>query len=299
MIELPSGLHGAHRREDLRRDLGALRLRSALRDGTLIPVARGVLVERERQLDVRTRSAAALLQVGGRALIAGHTAALLFGCTAADAGEIHVLVGYDRPVRRGHGVVVHHGLIEEQDVVDLQGLRVHAISCAIAELLCRASRRTALACADQAVALTPEGARAEFRAEVLHRILTRRDSRGRRRGEILLLLAAGLAESPAESWLMLGFFDDGLPIPRQQLPVLDLDGRERYRLDFAWEEARVAVEYDGYVAHVGREVRDSARQAELERRGWTVIRADAEDLRDPGPLHREIRRAFSRRRFAA
>lgn len=141
--------------------------------------------------------------------------------------------------------------------------------------------------------------RVRFRAEVSHRIRTRRDSRGRRRGEILLELATGLAESPAESWLLLGFFDGALPIPSQQTPVLDTDGRERYRLDFAWEEARVAVEYDGYAAHVGRADRHAARQADLERRGWVVLRADAEDLRDPARLHGEIRRAFSRRRAAA
>ncbi|MGH3758295.1 endonuclease domain-containing protein [Actinophytocola sp.] len=265
----------------------------------MVAVARGVLVERERQLNMLSRAAAALLQIGDQAVIASHTAAWLFGCTAADSGEVHVLVGYDRPVRSGRGVVVHHGMFEEQDVVDLQGLRLHALDCAIAELLARASRRLALACADQALALTPEAGREEFRAEILHRILTRRDSRGRRRGEILLLLASGLAESPAESWLMLGFFDDGLPLPSQQLPVLDLHGRALYRLDFAWDEARVAVEYDGYAAHVHREARDSARQADLERRGWIVIRADAEDLRNPARLHAEIRRAFSRRRFAA
>ncbi|MPZ82421.1 MAG: DUF559 domain-containing protein [Actinophytocola sp.] len=219
----------------------------------------------------------------------------MFGCTAADAGEVHLLVGYDRPVRRAGGLVVHQGLFEEQDVVGLDGLRVHAFDCAIAELLCRASRRAALACADQAIVLSEEG----FRAEVLNRILTRRDPRGRRRGEILLLLATGLAESPAESWLLLGFFDDGLPIPRQQWPVMDLEGRERYRLDFAWDEARVAVEYDGHAAHVDRAEADAARQADLERRGWIVLRADADDLREPARLHAEIREALRRRRFAA
>jgi hypothetical protein len=232
-------------------------------------------------------------------LLTSHTAAHLLGCTAAEVGEVHVLVGYDRPVRRGRGVFVHHGLFDEQDVVELRGLRVHTLDCAIAELLCRAARRTALACADQALGLMSTDDRQAFRAEVLSRILTRRDPRGRRRGEILLLLATGLAESPAESWLMLGFFDDGLPIPRQQHPVVDVDGRERYRLDFAWEEARVAVEYDGYVAHLGNVDRDVARQADLERRGWLVIRADAADIRNPARLHREIRRALGRRRFAA
>jgi hypothetical protein len=299
VIELPPGLHGAHRRDDLRRRLGNTRLRALICEGRLVVAARGVLVERERQLDMWTRAAAALLQVGEPAMITGHTAAWLFGCTAADTDEVHVLAGYDRPVRRGRGVAVHHGLFVEQDVVDLRGLRLHKPECAIAELLCRAPRRTALACADQALALTPAAEREEFRAEVLHRVLSRRDPRGRRRGEILLLLAGGVAESPAESWLMLGFFDDGLPVPRQQFAVLDLDGHERYRLDFAWPEARVAVEYDGYVAHLDRAARDGARQADLERRGWLVIRADVADLRDPAHLHREIRQVLGRRRFAA
>jgi hypothetical protein len=296
VIELPAGLHGAFLREELQARLGALGVRAMVREGRLVPVTRRVLVDRARQLELLTRAAAALLHVGGESALTTHTAARLFGCTAADAGRVHVLVGYDRTAHRTPGVALHQGLFDEQDIVDLVGLRVHALDCAIAELLCRANRRTALACADQAIALsTDEG----FRAEVLHRIATRRDSRGRRRGEILLELASGLSESPAESWLLLGFFDGGLPIPRQQEPILDADGRERYRLDFAWEEVRVAVEYDGYAAHVGRALRDSLRQTDLERRGWTVIRADAADLKDPACLHAEIRQSFGRRRYAA
>lgn len=296
MIELPPGLHGAHLREELCAQIGANPLRVLMAGRWLVPWGKHVLVDRTRHQDLMTRAAAALLQVGGRAALTGHTAALLFGCTAADAGRIHVVAGYDRTAHSTRALAFHQGLFDEQDVVDMNGVRVLALDHAIAELLCRADRRTALACADQALALSAESG---FRAEVLHRIATRRDSRGRRRGEILLELANGMAESPAESWLLLDFFDDGLPIPRQQAPVHDIDGRERYRLDFAWEEARVAVEYDGYVAHVDRRVRDSARQADLERRGWIVLRADAEDLRDPARLHAEIRRAFSRRRLVA
>jgi hypothetical protein len=296
VIELPAGLNGAFLREELEAQLGMLTVRAMVREGRLEPFARRVVVDRARQLEFSTRAAAALLHVGGRSALTSHTAARLFGCTAADTGRVHVLFGYDRTPHSTPGVAWHQGLFDEQDIVELIGLRVHVLDCAIAELLCRADRRTALACADQAIALSTDKG---FREEVRHRIATRRDSRGRRRGEILLELATGLAESPAESWLLLGFFDGGLPIPSQQEPVLDADGRQRYRLDFAWEEARVAVEYDGYAAHVGRTLRDSARQTDLERRGWIVLRADADDLKDPTRLHAEIRRAFSRRRFAA
>ena len=299
MFALPPGLHGAHRREELSREVGPLRLRVLIQEGWLVPFSRKVLVERDRQLNLLTRAAATLLLAGSRAVLTSHTAARLLGCTAADEGWIHVLVDYHRKVPRVPGVVVHQGLFDEQDVLTLDGLRVLSLECVLTELLCRESRRVALACADQAMAMTPVEQRAEFRAGVLHRIGVRRDPRGRRRSQILLNLASGLSESPAESCLLLGFFDAGFSVPVQQLPVLDIDGREVYRLDFAWEEPMVAVEYDGYVAHLDRMVRDQARDEDLQRRGWTVIHADAADLRDPSRLHADVRRAFWRRRFAA
>ena len=299
MFALPSGLHGAHRREELRREIGPRRLRILVQDGWLVPFSRKVLVQRDRQLSFLTRAAATLLLAGPRAALTSLTAARLLGCTAADEARIHVLVDYHRKVPPVPGVVVHQGLFDERDVITLDGLRLLSLECVLTELLCREPRRVALACADQAMALTPPEQRAELRAEVLHRIGVRRDPRGRRRSQILLNLASGLSESPAESRLLLGFFDAGFSVPVQQLPVSDINGREIYRLDFAWEEPMVAVEYDGYAAHLDRLVRDAARDEDLQRRGWTVIHADAADLRDPTRLHAEVRRAFWRRRFAA
>jgi len=299
MLELPAGLHGAHRREDLRREFGAINLRKIIREGRLVPFSRQVLVERARQLALPTRAAAALLLAGPRAVLTSHTAAFLLGCTAAEAGRTHVLVDYHLNIPRVPGMAIHQGLFDEQDVLTLDGLRVFTLECAITELLCREPRRVALACADQALALLPFERRAEFRAEVLHRIGVRRDPRGRRRSQILLDLASGKAESPAESWLLLSFFDAGFSVPEQQFTVANLSGREIYRLDFAWPEPMVAVEYDGYAAHVDRMVRDAARDEDLRRRGWLVLRADATDLSDPSRLHAEVRQAFWRRRFAA
>jgi len=176
---------------------------------------------------------------------------------------------------------------------------VLALEAVIAELLCTAARGTALACADQALAGLNPSVRAEFKAEVDHRIGSRPDPRGRRRGGLLLSLATGLPESPAESRLLLALFDEALPVPESQFPVCDLDGRERYRLDFAWPEPMIALEYDGYAAHADRSERDEARDEDLRRRGWIVIRVGADDLRKPGQIVAAVRRAFGRRRFAA
>ncbi len=98
---------------------------------------------------------------------------------------------------------------------------------------------------------------------------------------------------------MLALFDAGFPVPAQQVPVRDMSGRERYRLDFAWEEPRIAIEYDGHAAHADRAAYDLARDEDLRRRGWTVIRATADDIKDPSRLHAAVRATFWRRRFTA
>ena len=89
------------------------------------------------------------------------------------------------------------------------GLRTLALDVALAEVLCRGTPRSGIACADQALAMLPEEARPEFRAWTEDRIRSREDPRGTRRGMALLDLANGLAESPPESWLLLSL--DRLP----------------------------------------------------------------------------------------
>ncbi|WP_459720896.1 DUF559 domain-containing protein [Actinophytocola sp. KF-1] len=296
---LPPGLHGAHRMADLRRELGRYQLEALIREGRLVRLTRCVLVDRNRQLDLWTRATAALLIAGPGAVLCNHTAAAIFGCTAADTGEVHVLVRYYRRLSTVPGMVVHHGAFTDEDVVELSGLRVLALESTMAEMLCRASRPGAFACLDQAMALTPPERRDEFREEIRRRIANRPDPRGQRRSQVLLDLATGLAESPAESWLLLALFDAGFPVPAQQVPVRDMSGRERYRLDFAWEEPRIAIEYDGHAAHADRVAYDLARDEDLRRRGWRVVHATADDIKDPSWLHATVRAMFWRRRFAA
>lgn len=299
MIELPEGLHGAYLRSSLVSTIGLPAVRSLVRAQRLVPYSRRVLVARHTMLEFPARAAAALLTAGQEAVLTGHTAALVHGCTAADSGVVHVLVRYHRQIRRRADLAVHQGSFDEQDVHELGGLRVLALDVVTAELLCTAARSTALACADQALAMLSPACRAEFKSEVDHRIQDRPDPRGRRRAGVLLDLATGRPESPAESRLLVALFDAGLPVPEAQFTVCELDGRERYRLDFAWEEPMVALEYDGYVAHAERSELDAARAEDLRRRGWIVVRAVASDLRAPARMVSAVRAAFARRRFVA
>jgi len=299
VAELPEGLHGAYLRSSLVSQIGLPAVRSLIRVERLVRYSRHVLVDRVRTQDVTTRAAAALLTVGPEAVLTSHTSVLLHGCTAADSGVIHLLVRYGRQLRRRSDLVLHQGSFEERDVLKLEGLRILNLEAAIAEMLCTATRATALACADQALAGLDPTHRAPFRADVEQRIASRPDSRGQCRAAALLALATGLPESPAESRVLLAMFDAGLPIPEAQHSVCDLDGRERYRLDFAWPEPMVALEYDGYAAHADRADRDAARDEDLRRRGWLVVRATADDLRNPARLMSAVSTALDRPRSVA
>jgi very-short-patch-repair endonuclease len=86
-----------------------------------------------------------------------------------------------------------------------------------------------------------------------------------------------------ESEACLAMIDGGLPIPELQYEVIDGNGELR-RLDFAWPEQRVAIEYDGLDWHSGPEAmrRDRKRTAALLDVGWVVIAIAFEDVRYRG-----------------
>lgn len=291
-MNVDSGLHGAHLMRILVEDLGRYEVRAALRDKRLTHFAKEVLVERKRAADLLTRAAATLLFAGPDAVLTSHTAARMYGCDAADDAPVHVLLPYRRRLRSRPGMVVHHGAWAPSRIEVLHGLPVLALEHSLAEMLCRVRPSIAFACLEQALAMQAADRRPRFKSLVAECVLARADKRGYRRATTLLELATGLTESPAESRLMVDIIEAGIPDPVPQFSVLGLDGRERYRLDFAWPEQRIALEYDGYAAHEGRESYDLERERDLTRRGWIVVRAAAADLKDSTTVVAELRRAF-------
>ncbi|MCE7006130.1 DUF559 domain-containing protein [Kibdelosporangium philippinense] len=297
-MHINSGLHGAHLKHVLVEAFGVYEIRAKLNNGFFVHFSKEVLVERHRAADFLTRAAAAILHAGPPAALSSHTSARLYGCEAADDAPIHVLLPYRRRLRSREGMAVHHSGMAAWRVETVHGLPVLALEYSLAEMLCRARPAGAFACLEQALAMQKDEARERFRDLVAECVLARLDKRGYRRAKMLLELATGLTESPAEGWLLVQLADAGIPEPVPQFAVVGIDGRERYRLDFAWPDLRVALEYDGYAAHEGRESRDLEREQDLVRRGWIVVRATVADLKDPIRLIAEIRQAFLRRRVA-
>jgi very-short-patch-repair endonuclease len=79
-----------------------------------------------------------------------------------------------------------------------------------------------------------------------------------------------------------------LPAPVPQYEVVQ-DGQWLARVDLAWPEARLIVEYEGEYHFDGLQIaRDDVRLRRLVAAGWRVIRLSAADLRDMDAVVRRI-----------
>ena len=280
------GRHGAYTHTYARERLGNHRLRNAIETGELMGFGRGVLMDAGRVLDLRTRSAAALLLTDG--LLVGPTAAALHGCTAVGGFPVHVRIPYTQRARSRPGLIVHQGDLNTRDMTDLDGLRVLKVDLAITEVLCTAPHRAALACTDEILhAMRPDD-RAPFVAAVREHLNTRPDRRGTRRAAALLAMATGRPENPAQSACLLVLREAGFPPPVPQYEV------GRRRVDFAWPEQQVALEFSMSKEEEPHHANDPQQQ------GWIVIEADHQDLTDPTMLCSRLRVALrTRTRIAA
>jgi hypothetical protein len=102
-------------------------------------------------------------------------------------------------------------------------------------------------------------------------------------------LADGTAESPQETRLRLLFDRAGLPAPVAQFRVFDEQGFIA-RVDFAYPDLKIAVEYDG-LWHGERQafLSDRRRLNRLAAVGWTVLHVTVEEMRHPERLAARVR----------
>ena len=123
----------------------------------------------------------------------------------------------------------------------------------------------------------------------LEQFVQRKGKRGRNgigvlRGLVLgLETTVGIPESAMETKLKQLLRRCGLPMPRFQYEIWH-EGRFVARVDAAYPDLRIAIEYDSYEHHLGRQAieRDSERRARLSRIRWETITFTAAALRSGG-----------------
>lgn len=93
-----------------------------------------------------------------------------------------------------------------------------------------------------------------------------------------------LPESVPERLLAEMLVRQGLPAPEHQFVVRAEEGRFIARVDLAYPEWRIVIEYDSVEHHTGTaaHLRDSARRDAIGDQDFTVLTATVADLRDRG-----------------
>ena len=263
---------------------GAL-TRRQLQEGPYLRLLHGVYADPSLPRDhlLRCRAAALLMPPG--AALGGRSAATALGAPGAGFGDaVTVIVPPDCKWAGPRGIRVHRAQLPPSDVMhDDDGLR-HTTPLRTAwDLAALETTATAVGVLD---ALVRSG---RIVAADLARLLQEGAGRwGSRRVRRAFGLVDGRSESPPESWVRVACALGGLPAPVPQYDVVQ-DGAWLARVDLAWPEARLIVEYEGAYHFDGVQIdRDDVRLARLIAAGWRVIRLAAHDLRDMDSVVRRI-----------
>lgn len=262
------GCGGAASRQTLvRHGIATHTIDNEVRSGLLVTAATDVYCRPWDVDDIELRERATLLSLGRAAALSHLTGLRRWALPVPTCLPVHASVPATRAPRSREGLVVHR-VARFPPVVRLNGLvtvtAAEAVVTSWPLLPVDEGRRTAIDATRRRIASPADLALARDRHPRLRGRTALRDLVG--------LLAQG-CESELEIWGHLGVFDvAGLRHAVRQYPVVV--GGQRFRLDLAYRDERVAVELDGRAFHFGAEQRerDMLRDALLASIGWLTLR---------------------------
>ncbi len=273
--------------------------RDAIRDGLLTrrqlrnpawrPIIRGVYADSDLHVDHGLKIRAATLAIPSDAVITGVSAAWMWGVRLATPND-----PVDVVTRRRLGLAkrlrVRTSPVPDTDVQETGGVRVTTPLRTAWELALRLSLSEAVTYCDAMARLgrvDPTG--------LAGYILDRPGEHGCRIAGRVFSLVDSRSESPQESRLRVHMALADLPPPVPQYEIR-LDGEFVARVDFAWPDLKVAVEYDGiWHADAGQLVRDRERLNRLQAAGWYVHHVTFRDMHNVERTIAEIRRVLANR----
>lgn len=238
-------------------------------------VHRNVYIRRGQKLTPVTRAVAAWLWSGRTAALAGLSAAALHRTAWI---EDWLPAELNRPSRdKARGIILHSDTLDDDETCIRNGIHLTTPARTAFDLGRRKGLIAAVIRLDALMHATDvKAADVELLAD------RHRGARGVVQLRQALLLADGGAESPYETRTRLTLVGNALPRPQTQIEVLDEWGAVLARIDMGWEDWKVGVEFDGahHWTDPVQRTRDIDRLAELEARGWTIVRVSADMLRN-------------------
>lgn len=215
--------------------------------------------------------------------------------------EVHTTRTDGKGARREAGVVHHVGLLSEEDVEELNGVRISPAPRSAVEVI---------------ASTTPEAALVVINGMLHAHLMTRDELTESARAmkhwphtlaaHLVLAMADDRMESPAETRTYFMCRQQQLPRPEPQFVVRDERGEVFARVDFAWPEHGVFLEFDGRIKYerfrrdgesleqyLLREKRREVRICQLT--GWVCLRIGWSDLENPVATAARIRRVLESR----
>ena len=247
-----------------------------LRHPAVARTSRDTYLPKATSRDLRHRISAVLLGAPPAAVLSHLSAASVWGLQVplvSHDERVHLTVPPGSRVRSRADRRIHCSDVPAPERRELRGLPVTSPSRTWLDLAAVVPPAALLAVTDQMLARG-------FPEDEFPRILGR--SPGRRgvvRARDVLPCADALAGSPMESVLRWLIHEARLPRPVLQHVVRGGDGAFLGRVDLAWPQMGVLVEFDGDV-HRERDVfvNDARRQNGLVLAGWTVLRFTSADV---------------------
>jgi very-short-patch-repair endonuclease len=220
------------------------------------------------------RIQAVLMRLPDEALLARRSAAALYGFTAARDGLIHIQFPSGMAKPRIKGVMAHEAVVPVERHVEMFGVRCVPPARTAIDLARAYRRRDALATLDSALR-----SRQCTADDLAQEVLLHDGLRGVRHVRELVPLADAGAACAQESHLRLAIIDGRLPVPKTQVWARTAKGNDLYRIDMAYEDDMIGVEYDG-ASHLTRDRlrADRRRMNWLTANGWTMCYFTAADL---------------------
>ncbi len=262
-----------------------------LRSKAWLRVRQDVYADARLDRDHLLACQAALARLPASTVLAGPSAAFVHGVehAAGFTDEIHVItptsvrLGVQRRLR------VHHTDLSPSELATGAGLPRTTATRAAWDVATWLPPVAAVPVVDTLLA------RGLTTLPALHALVERYAGRpGWRRAEKVFGLADMGAQSPPESGLRVRLVLGGLPRPVAQLPIRLPSGLVLHP-DLAWEEWKVAVEYDGHWhADPDQLHRDRRRLNQLVTAGWTVLHVTSRRLHNDFPaVLREVKAALT------
>ena len=276
--------------------IAAGKTRDELRSRRYSRVFRGVYTTGDA-LDPMIRVRAALLLAGPGALLGGVTALRMMGVWLPSAMEqdksIHVVIppGREGPVIPGICVSRGDTVMQPVELGDVYGIHPAQAWLQVASQL----GGTDLVVVTDA--LMRRQATLATRSELQNLVAQFPGHRGVNRARQALTKARAGVDSPMETRLRLALVDAGFPCPEVNYAVRPVLLGKTYRLDMAYPESRLGIEYDGavHVANRSQMQSDRTRRRQLEDAGWRVITATMADFANLAPLLASVKAALDGR----